>query len=248
MVTLITGAGSGIGRETAQYLARAGSAIVCADLRLPEAEATAAMIRAAGGRAMAVAVNVAKQNECAAMAEVAMQHFGRIDGLVNCAGISKPGDSLSYSSDDWEQMIDIQLNGAFYAAQAVGKHMVAQRAGSIVLISSTNAEAAFPRRAAYCAAKAGVAMLVKVLAIEWAEHNVRVNAIGPAYVATDMTLRNIAAGNIDEASVKKRIPLGRLAQPVDVSHAAEFLLSDKASFITGQSLYVDGGWLAYGYI
>jgi NAD(P)-dependent dehydrogenase (short-subunit alcohol dehydrogenase family) len=120
--------------------------------------------------------------------------------------------------------------------------------GAIVFITSTNAEAAFPRRAAYCSAKAGAAMLTKVLAIEWAAQRIRVNAVGPAYVATEMTQRNIEAGNINETQIKARIPLGRLAQPTDVADAVSFLLSDQASFITGQSLYVDGGWLAYGYL
>jgi NAD(P)-dependent dehydrogenase (short-subunit alcohol dehydrogenase family) len=91
-------------------------------------------------------------------------------------------------------------------------------------------------------------MLTKVLAIEWAQHNIRVNAVGPAYVATDMTKRNIAAGNISEEQIKRRIPLGRLAQPADVADAVSFLLSERAGFITGHSLYVDGGWLAYGYL
>jgi NAD(P)-dependent dehydrogenase (short-subunit alcohol dehydrogenase family) len=143
-------------------------------------------------------------------------------------------------------MVDVQLNGAFYFAQACAKRMI-ETGGAIVFITSTNAEAAFPRRAAYCCAKAGVAMLTKVLAIEWAEKGIRVNAVGPAYVATEMTQRNIAAGNVNEAQIKGRIPLGRLAQPADVADAVSFLLSEKASFITGHSLYVDGGWLAYGY-
>jgi NAD(P)-dependent dehydrogenase (short-subunit alcohol dehydrogenase family) len=143
-------------------------------------------------------------------------------------------------------MVDVQLNGAFYFAQACAKRMP-ESGGALVFITSTNAEAAFPRRAAYCAAKAGVAMLTKVLAIEWAEKGIRVNAVGPAYVATEMTQRNIAAGNVDEAQIKARIPLGRLAKPADVADAVSFLLSDKAAFITGHSLYVDGGWLAYGY-
>jgi NAD(P)-dependent dehydrogenase (short-subunit alcohol dehydrogenase family) len=143
-------------------------------------------------------------------------------------------------------MVDVQLNGAFYFAQACAKRMMTA-GGAIVFITSTNAQAAFPRRAAYCAAKAGVAMLTKVLAIEWADKGIRVNAVGPAYVATEMTLRNIAAGNVSEAQIKGRIPLGRLAQPADVADAVAFLLGEKASFITGHSLYVDGGWLAYGY-
>jgi NAD(P)-dependent dehydrogenase (short-subunit alcohol dehydrogenase family) len=175
-----------------------------------------------------------------------MARFGRLDGLVNCAGISKPHDSISLPPADWARMVDVQLNGAFYMAQACAKRMW-ESGGAIVFITSTNAEAAFPRRAAYCAAKAGVAMLTKVLAIEWAERGIRVNAVGPAYVNTEMTRRNIAAGNANEAQIKGRIPLGRLAEPSDVAGAVSFLLSEQASFITGHSLYVDGGWLAYGY-
>jgi NAD(P)-dependent dehydrogenase (short-subunit alcohol dehydrogenase family) len=165
---------------------------------------------------------------------------------VYCAGISQPHDSISLAPADWAHMVDVQLNGAFYGAQACARRMWDQ-GGAIVFITSTNAEAAFPRRAAYCAAKAGLAMLTKVLAIEWAERRIRVNAVGPTYVATAMTERNIAAKNIDEAQVKARIPLGRLAQPADVADAVMFLLSEQAALITGHSLYVDGGWLAYGY-
>lgn len=135
-------------------------------------------------------------------------------------------------------------------AQAKADDIVAaggQALGVECDITSTNAEAAFPRRAAYCAAKAGVAMLTKVLAIEWAEKRIRVNAVGPAYVATEMTQRNIAAGNVNAAQIKARIPLGRLAEPADVADAVPFLLSEQAGFITGHSLYVDGGWLGYGY-
>ena len=190
--------------------------------------------------------DITNPEECEQAAQAAVDRFGRIDGHVNCAGISRPHDSISLPPEDWAQMVDVQLNGAFYMAQACAKHMW-DGGGAIVFITSTNAEAAFPRRAAYCAAKAGVAMLTKVLAIEWAEKGIRVNAVGPAYVNTEMTQRNIAAGNANEAQIKGRIPLGRLAQPADVADAVTFLLSGQASFITGHSLYVDGGWLAYGY-
>jgi NAD(P)-dependent dehydrogenase (short-subunit alcohol dehydrogenase family) len=246
---IVTGAGSGIGQAVSLQLAREGWSVLAADLNGQSAAATASQITAANGAAASVAVDIAQPPACADMVAVAATAFGRVDGLVNCAGISQPGDSLSYPQSDWERLIDIQLNGAFYAAQAVGTRFVKQGAGgAIVFISSTNAEAAFPRRAAYCAAKAGVAMLTKVLAIEWAAHRVRVNAVGPAYVETEMTRRNIAAGNVSREAIEHRIPLGRLAQPGDVADAVSFLLSDRAGFITGQSLYVDGGWLAYGYL
>lgn len=245
-VIVVFGGAGGIGGETSARLASEGAQVVIADLNTAQAEATAAEINSQGGRAIGVACDITNPEACESAAQSAVDRFGRIDGVVNCAGISKPHDSISLPPADWARMVDVQMNGAFYAAQACAKRMWSQ-GGAVVFITSTNAEAAFPRRAAYCSAKAGVAMLTKVLAIEWAAQRIRVNAVGPAYVATEMTERNIAAGNINEAQVKARIPLGRLAQPGDVADAVSFLLSERASFITGHSLYVDGGWLAYGY-
>ena len=236
-VIVVSGGASGIGAEVGARLASEGARVVVADLNAGQA---------GSHTALSVACDITNPDQCEAVAHAAINAFGRIDGVVNCAGISKPHDSISLPPADWARMVDVQLNGAFFFIQACAKRMM-DNGGAIVFITSTNAEAAFPRRAAYCCAKAGVAMLTKVLAIEWAEKGIRVNAVGPAYVATEMTKRNIAVGNVNEAQIKARIPLGRLAQPADVADAVSFLLSDKASFITGHSLYVDGGWLAYGY-
>jgi len=245
-VILVTGGASGIGAEVSVRLAQSGACVVIADLDTDRAREGAAGISAAGGQALAVPCDITQPEQCQAASLSAVEKFGRLDGLVNCAGISRPHDSISLPPADWARMVDVQLNGAFYIAQACAGRMWGA-GGAIVFITSTNAEAAFPRRAAYCAAKAGVAMLTKVLAIEWAEKRIRVNAVGPAYVATEMTRRNIAAGNVNENQIKARIPLGRLAEPADVADAVLFLLGQQSGFITGQSLYVDGGWLAYGY-
>jgi len=246
-VVLIFGGAGGIGAEVGARLASEGARIVIADLNVAQAHAKAAAIAAAGGQAIGVACDLTDPEQCDRAATAAVERFGRLDGVVNCAGISQPHDSISLAPADWARMVDIQLNGSFYVAQACARRMW-EAGGAIVFITSTNAEAAFPRRAAYCSAKAGVAMLTKVLAIEWAGQGIRVNAVGPAHVATEMTLRNIAAGNFNEAEIKARIPMGRLAQPADVAGAVSFLLSAQAGFITGHSLYVDGGWLAYGYL
>jgi NAD(P)-dependent dehydrogenase (short-subunit alcohol dehydrogenase family) len=245
-VILVAGGAGGIGAETSARLAADGARVMIADLDPAQSEAKAKSIVAGGGTAGWAACDITDPEQCDRAAQATMDQFGRLDGMVNCAGISKPHDSISVPPSDWARMVDIHLNGSFYLAQACAKRMW-ESGGAIVFITSTNAEAAFPRRASYCAAKAGVAMLTKVLAIEWASRNIRVNAVGPAYVATEMTLRNIAAGNVNEAQIKARIPMGRLTQPADVASAIKFLLSDEAGFITGHSLYVDGGWLAYGY-
>jgi NAD(P)-dependent dehydrogenase (short-subunit alcohol dehydrogenase family) len=246
---LITGAARGIGRAIAAQLAADGCAVMIADIRGEAAEQAAVELAESGCAAAACQADVADPAACADMVAQTVAHFGRLDVLVNNAGISKPQPSLEVPPDDWRRLIDIQLNGAFFCAQAAGRQMVAQGGGGcIVNITSVNAEAAFPQRASYVAAKAGVAALTKVLAIEWAEHGIRVNAVGPAHTETEMTLQHIRSGRIQIEALQKRIPLGRLASVQDVANAVSFLVSDKASFITGQSLYVDGGYLAYGYL
>jgi NAD(P)-dependent dehydrogenase (short-subunit alcohol dehydrogenase family) len=243
-VALVTGSARGIGRGVAERLAADGYAIVISDVR---GDAAAREFVANGHKATAAAADITDAAACAGMVQTALDVFGRIDVLVNSAGISAPKPTLDLLPEDWKRMIDIQLNGAFFSAQAAGRAFAQQRSGCIVFISSINAEAAFPARTAYSSAKAGVAMLCKSLAIEWAQLGIRVNAVGPCHTETEMTQQNIAKGNVDVTSIQKRVPMGRLARVEDVANAVSFLCSDQASFITGHSLYVDGGYLAYGY-
>lgn len=247
-VALVTGGGGGIGSGCAAQLAADGYAVVVADLRGEAAEAKAGALRAEGHQAVAAQVDITDAAACAAMVERAVEAFGRVDVLVNSAGLSRPEPSLDVAPETWRRMVDVQLNGVFFASQAVGRQLVKQgQGGCIVNISSINAEAAFPMRAAYSCAKAGVTMMTKTLAIEWAQYGIRVNAVGPSHTETEMTLQNIQRGVVSVDVLKKRIPLGRLATVADVANAVSFLCSDKASYITGHALYVDGGYLAFGY-
>ncbi len=248
-VGIITGSARGIGKSIAIQLAQEGYAVMIADVRRDAADECANELQQQGLIAAPVTVDVSDPAACTAMIDETVKQFGRLDVLVNNAGISKPQPTLDVSPADWQRMIDIQLNGGFYCAQAAGRQMVKQgEGGSIVSITSINTEAAFPQRASYCVAKAGMGMLTKVLAIEWAQHGIRVNAVGPAHTETEMTLQNIQRGVVSVDALQKRIPLGRLAKPMDIANAVSFLVSEKASFITGQVLYVDGGYLAYGFL
>ncbi len=247
-VAVVTGAARGIGKGVAAQLAGEGYAVVIGDLRGDAAEETAAGMRDAGWAVSACEVDVTDPAACQALMAAAAAQFGRLDVLVNSHGISKPWPSLDLAPEDWRRMISVQLDGTFFCCQAAGRQMVAQGwGGNIVTISSINAEAAFPQRAAYSSAKAAVQMLTKTLAIEWAQYNIRVNAVGPSHTETEMTRENIARGFVSMDVIRKRVPLGRMAQVQDVANAVSFLVSERASYITGQSLYVDGGYLAYGY-
>ncbi len=251
-VAVVIGGAGGIGKSIASQLAADGFAVVVADLRADAAESTAHDIaQQCNVPTTAIKVDITQPAECDAVIAHAVRQYGGVDVLINSAGISRPQPTLEIKPEEWHRMIDIQLNGVFFCAQAAGKHMVQQgqeRGGVIINITSINAEAAFPMRTGYAVAKAGVAMLTKTLAIEWAQHNIRVNAVGPSHTETEMTLQNIQKGVISVEAVQKRIPLGRLAKPQDVANAVSFLCSDKANYITGHSLYVDGGYLAYGYL
>ncbi len=184
------------------------------------------------------------QQACAA----ALSRWRRIDLLVNNAGIFANFPSLELTLRDWQRTMDVNLTGVFVCSQAVAKHMATAGKGVIINISSIYGTVAAPRRAAYAASKAAVAMLTKVWAVEWARQGIRVNAVAPGYVGTEGTVVLQQQGKIDIAAIAQRTPQGRLGEPEEIANSVLFLAASASSHVTGQVLGVDGGWTAYGYL
>lgn len=230
---VVTGGAKGIGLGVVRELVAEGwhGAILDSD---PAGQAVADEL---GGAF--VKVDVTRPEELrAAFADLAAR-FGPIHGLVNSAGINRTGPSAEVTPADWQRVIDVDLSGTFYACQAAFPHMAPGSA--IVNLASVFAMRALPGRVAYAAAKHGVVGVTRVLAVEWADLPIRVNAVAPSWTDTPLIRDQVAAGTLD-LEVLDRVPMGRLAQVEDVVGAIVFLLGEKASFITGQTLYVDGGY------
>jgi NAD(P)-dependent dehydrogenase (short-subunit alcohol dehydrogenase family) len=241
---VVTGAAQGIGRAIVEEFAAQGAQPVILDIDAAAADAYAADLRGRGIEARSYECDVADREQVVAVAD----DLGWCDVLVNNAGIALMGPSLEFSEADWRRSIDVIQTGVFFCCQAFGRHL-AQRGGAIVNIASMNATVAFPMRLAYNAAKAAVVQMTEVLAIEWAEHGVRVNAVGPGVTRTELLDKAIADGFVDERRYTERTPMRRLGRPEEIAKAVLFLASDEdSSFVTGHFLVVDGGWTAFGYV
>jgi NAD(P)-dependent dehydrogenase (short-subunit alcohol dehydrogenase family) len=239
-IVVVTGAGRGIGYAVAERFAQDGAKVVIAEIDPEAGESAAAKLNATF-----VQLDVRDAKAVARVVDAIAARHERIDVWVNNAGVAHKGLALDLEPEDWDADIGVMLSGAFYCAHYVGKLMVKQGQGVVVNMASVNGLLAQKARAPYCSAKAGLIMLTKVLASEWAEFGVRVNAVAPGVVMTDLVQQGIDAGLVTEAAYLSRIPMGRLGELKDVVEAVTFLASNEASFVTGEVLRVDGGWTAY---
>jgi 3-oxoacyl-[acyl-carrier protein] reductase len=242
-VALITGGGRGLGRVIALAYANAGADVAIASRTRGQIDEVAAAIRAIGRRALAVQVDVSDSQSVAKMVQAAQQEFGRIDILVNSAGISGVERLEAMSDQTWDEVIKINLYGTFYCCREVVRVMIQQRGGNIINMASVAGIRGVTGFSAYGASKGGVIALTQVLALEVARYHVRVNAIAPGYFRTDMN-----AATLDDPEVGpkiiNRIPLRRVGQPEEIGPLAVLLASDDASFITGEVYCISGGQMA----
>jgi len=262
-VAIVTGAGRGIGKGIALTLAEAGVDITVAARTREQIEQTAEEIGKLGRRALVVPADVTKKDQIANVVEQTVSHLGRIDILVNNAGIITlkpisfvPGMKLEgwqvadswdtpLTEEEWHQVLDTNLTSAFLFAQAVGPHMLKQRQGKIINISSNSADLAPPYFSAYCASKAGLSMFTRCLATEWAPYNICVNAIGPGTVLTELSAPVISDPERNKFILEK-IPLGRVGETREIGLLVVYLASDASNWVTGQTFFIDGGQLSRG--
>jgi glucose 1-dehydrogenase len=243
-VALVAGAGGGIGGAGALALGREGAAVFCADIDAAAAAAAAERIRAAGGHAAAQGLDICDRAAVEAAVAATVREFGRLDILLECAGISHRGNVLDLDAAMWERIIAVNLTGMFHLGQAAARQMVRQGGGgSIINVTSQLAEVARPERAAYVASKGGGRSLTQAMAVDLAGHGIRVNAIAPGPTLTGLTRAAYSDPEVRRAT-EALIPLGRLGQPDDLVGAVLFLASDESRWVTGSTVTVDGGYVA----
>ncbi len=247
-VCVVTGGVQGIGRAIVEEYVANGARPAILDVNGDAATRYAEELGARGVDARGYRCDVSARDEVVAAAGGVERDLGRCEVLVNNAGLALMGPSLEFSEDEWRRSIDVMQTGVFFCSQVFGSQLI-RGGGAIVNIASMNARVAFPMRLAYNAAKAAVVQMTEVLAIEWAEHGVRVNAIGPGVTRTELVDKAIRDGFIDAEKYIARTPMKRLGKPEEIAKAALFLASEEdASFVTGHFLVVDGGWTAFGYV
>jgi len=245
-VAVITGGARGIGEACAWELLSYGADVLLADINVEGAKQSSQRMseKYAECSIRAFQIDVRKQAECFAMADYALEELGGFDILVNSAGIISPCPSLDVTETDWLNLISINLSGVFFCCQAAGRMMKNHGGGGIINISSIAAKAAWPGRTSYAAAKHGITGITESLAVEWASIGIRVNGVAPTWVNTELMQSGIEQGVVALEKLENAIPAQRIAEPEDIAKAVVFLASDNASMITGQILFVDGGFLS----
>ena len=243
-VVVVTGAGDGIGWATAQRLAQDFAHVVIADLR-PEAAQKRATELGAGH--LGVGCDVTSEADVVKLMREVKERFGGIDALVNNAGIGEQAVmTLEQTVEAFDRILNVHLRGTFLASREAGRIFVEQQSGVIVNISSIAGLQGHPGRNAYGAAKAGISSMTEAMASEWARDGIRVNAVAPGYVLTELVKELVAKGALNLGDIEQNTPMGRTAQPHEIAEVIAFLASDRASFVTGVTLPVDGGWAAFG--
>ncbi|TMD05492.1 MAG: 3-oxoacyl-ACP reductase FabG [Chloroflexi bacterium] len=242
-VAIVTGSSRGIGRAVAEAFAREGARVV---INSRDQKTAALAATELGEEAVGIGADLATEAGAEALIGETIRRCGRVDILVNNAGMPMVRPTLELTLEEWQRVLDLNLTGPFLCAQKAAASMLGGEGGVILNMASLTAFAPFPRRLAYAASKAALVMMTRIMAVEWAP-KVRVNAIAPGFIFTDFTKELVAEGRLDVEALKRRTPQGRLGSPDEVARAAVFLASDDAGFITGETLVIDGGWLAYGF-
>jgi len=245
-VVIVTGGAQGIGRACVEAFAAEGAAVVIADIDAEGGKKTADAVQAQGGRATFIQTDVGDASQAQRLVDQTLAAFGRLDVLINNAGIIKTAEFLEISEADFDAVLRVNLKGVFLVGQAAARVMVRQGRGAIVNMSSANAVVAIPNQVPYVTSKGAVNQLTKVMALALADKRVRVNAIGPGSILTDL-LKVVMSDEAARRRILSRTPMGRCGEPSEVAKVALFLASDDASYLTGQCIYPDGGRLALNY-
>jgi NAD(P)-dependent dehydrogenase (short-subunit alcohol dehydrogenase family) len=240
---IVTGGSKGIGKDIALSFAKLGAKVIITGRDESALSTTADQLKELQSECSYIVCDMQDVKNIYEMVDEAYIRNNGIDVLVNNAGINIPKPAMEVTEDDWDRVLDTNLKGVFFCSQRVGKYMIPQKKGKIINIVSQMAFVGYVKRAAYCSSKGGAVQLTKALAIEWAPYNIKVNAVAPTFIETDLTKKMFEDQSFYQ-DVVSRIPLGKLARPSDITGSVLFLASEMSDFITGETIKVDGGWTA----